>query len=123
MTTVLIAGMSPVRTRLADMISELRDMHLDVEGPDVDASRIISHIHPDVVLVDIDQTNGHGLDIIRQFHERRNRRVPVIIAIASSRSLHYRASCLAAGALYFFNCMREQDWLLDSLRSIREQIE
>jgi len=45
------------------------------------------------------------------------------VAIANSRSLQYRESCRAAGAVFFFNPEREQYWLLDTLESIREQVE
>jgi hypothetical protein len=44
------------------------------------------------------------------------------MAIAATRSLRYRSSCLEAGAMFFFNAVREQDWLIESLDSIREQL-
>jgi hypothetical protein len=44
------------------------------------------------------------------------------MAVAGSASIQYRASCLEAGAMYFFNLAREHDWLLESLASLREQV-
>jgi CheY-like chemotaxis protein len=124
MRTILFAGDSPVRARLAEMIAELRGIQLDVEDPDVDTVRpIIRQFRPDVILVDIDEAHGHGLEIIRQCRGPEGQGAPVIMAIANSRSLQYRESCLAAGAIYFFNPEREQYWLLDALESIREQVE
>jgi len=118
---LLIANESPVRSRLAETISELPDVHLEVKDPNNDADQILLQFHPDVIMIDIDQTQGHGLELIRRFREGRKERSPVIMALASSGSLYYRESCLAAGAMYFFNLAREQDWLLESLASLREQ--
>jgi chemotaxis response regulator CheB len=122
MKTMLIAEASPVRTRLAEILSELPNVQVEMEGPFVDADLIMTKFNPDVVLIDIDLTQGHGLEIIRKFHEGLSGGTPVIVAIANSRSLRYRASCLEAGAIYYFNAVREQEWLLDSLASIREQL-
>ena len=104
------------------MISELPDIHLEVTDPPCEADQILPQFHPDVILIDIDQTQGHGIQLIRRFREGRSERTPVIMALASSGSLHRRESCLAAGVMYFFNLAREQDWLLDSLASIQEQL-
>jgi len=119
---LLIANESPVRFRLAELISGLPDIHLEVKDPHNEADLILLQLHHDVILIDIDQTQGHGLELIRRFREGRSERSPVIMALASSGSLHYRESCLAAGAMYFFNLAREQDWLLESLASIQSQL-
>ena len=124
MKVLLIASESPVRGRLAGVISELPDVHVEILEPGkMEGNRTIMRIHPDVVLIDIDQSRGRGLEIIRQVHERRGELVPVIMAIAGSTSLQYRASCIEAGAMFFFNRLREQDWLVASLASIQEQLE
>jgi DNA-binding response OmpR family regulator len=120
MKAVLISDMSPVRTRLAELLSELPYIQLDVEESSAEADSIISRIDPAVVLVEIDQARGRGLEIIRSLRARN--RAPVIMAIAATRSLRYRSSCLEAGAMFFFNAVREQDWLIESLDSIREQL-
>lgn len=101
----------------------MSDIQVEIQEPgEVEVDRRITQLHPNVVLIDIDHSSGRGLEIIRQIHGRRGERVPVIMAIASSTSLQYRTSCHEAGATYFFNRGREQDWLLDSLASIREQL-
>lgn len=105
------------------MISELSDVQVEIQEPGkLEVEPTLALLHPDVVLIDIDQSRGRGLEIIRQIHGRRGEREPVIIAIASSSSLQYRASCLRAGAIYFFNRVREQEWLLESLAAMREQL-
>jgi len=120
---LLIESESPVRERLAGMISELSDVQVEIQEPGkLEVEPTLALLHPDVVLIDIDQSRGRGLEIIRQIHGRRGEREPVIIAIASSSSLQYRASCLRAGAIYFFNRVREQEWLLESLAAMREQL-
>jgi chemotaxis response regulator CheB len=120
---LLIASESPVRERLTDAISELSDIQVETQEPvEEEVDRKITQLRPDVVLIDIDHSRGLGLEIIKRIHGRRGERVPVIMAIASSTSLQYRTSCHEAGATYFFNRIREQDWLLDSLVSIREQL-
>ena len=123
MKVLLIESESPVRERLAGMISELSDVQVEIQEPGkLEVEPTLALLHPDVVLIDIDQSRGRGLEIIRQIHGRRGEREPVIIAIASSSSLQYRASCLRAGAIYFFNRVREQEWLLESLAAMREQL-
>ena len=123
MKVLLIASESPVRERLTDAISELSDIQVETQEPvEEEVDRKITQLRPDVVLIDIDHSRGRGLEIIKLIHGRRRERVPVIMAIASSTSLQYRTSCHEAGATYFFNRGREQDWLLDSLASIREQL-
>jgi chemotaxis response regulator CheB len=120
---ILIANESPVRERLAGAISELPDIQVKIQEPsEEETDRMIAQPRPDVVLIDIDHSRGRGLEIIKQIHGRRGERVPIIMAIATSTSLQYRTSCHDAGAMYFFNRVREQDWLLESLVSIREQL-
>ena len=90
MKTILFAGASPVRERLAEMIAELRGVQLDVAEPDVDTvCPIIRQSRPDVILVEIDEAHGHGLEIIRRCRRQEGQGAPVIMAIANSRSLQY----------------------------------
>jgi DNA-binding NarL/FixJ family response regulator len=120
---LLIESESPVRERLAREISELSDVSIEIQDPDdVGVAGTIAQLRPDVVLIDIDHSCGRGLEIIERFHGQRTEGTPIIVAIASSNSLQYRASCHKAGAAFFFNRLREQDWLLDSLVAIQEQL-
>jgi chemotaxis response regulator CheB len=120
---LLIDGQSPVSERLRGAISELSDVQVEMLEPDgVEVDERIARLHPDVVLIDIDESRSRGLEIIRRIHGKGAERGPVIMAIAGSTSIQYRASCLEAGAMYFFNRIREQDWLLESLTSLREQL-
>lgn len=123
MKVLLIDSESPVSERLIVEISEMQDVQIEFQEPgDLEVERTMARLCPDVVLIDIDQSQGRGLEIIRQIQGRRGQRSPVIMAIASSTSLQYRASCHEAGAMYFFNRVREQEWLLNSLASVREQL-
>jgi chemotaxis response regulator CheB len=119
---ILVSSESPVTSRIAEMLSEVADLQLEIEGPNVDAVQVMTRFTPDVVVIDIDLTKGHGLEIIKKFHQGVGDYAPVIMAIAISRSLRYRATCLEAGAMYYFNAVSEQQWLLDSLASIQEQL-
>jgi CheY-like chemotaxis protein len=120
---LLIDDDSPLSERLVGVLSELTDVQVEVHKPsNLDVDQTITRLHPDVVLINIDQLRGRGPKIIRQIHGRRKERVPIIVAIASSASIQYRASCHQAGATYFFDSVREQEWLLDSLAQIREQL-
>ena len=121
MKALLIARESPVRFRLAEMISELPGIQLEVTDLHVEAELILPEFHPDVILIDIDQPQAQNLEAIRRLRKGGSERSPVIMALAGSGSLHYRAGCHDAGAMYFFNLERELEWLLDSLASIREQ--
>jgi chemotaxis response regulator CheB len=123
MRALLIAHGSPVRERLARAISELPDILVEIQEPgDAEVCRTILRLQPDVVLIDIEQTNGLGLQMIRQIHGLRGQKTPVIMAFALSASLHYRAVCHEAGATYYFDVLHEQDWLLESLESVRGQL-
>ena len=77
MEVLLIARESPVRSRLAEMISELPDVHLEVTDPPNEADLILPQSHLDVILIDIDQTHGYGLEVIRQFRKGGSERSPV----------------------------------------------
>ena len=123
MKVLLIESESPVRERLAGEILELPDVRLEIQDPyDAGMDRAMAQLHPDVVLIDIDLSRGKGLEIIKRLHERRAEGTPIIVALASSNSLQYRARCHEAGAVFFFNRLCEQDWLLDSLVRIQEQL-
>jgi CheY-like chemotaxis protein len=117
MKAALLAGDSPVRVRLAQMLSDLPYLQLQVEDLEADLDLMKGY---DVVLIDIDQACGRGLQIIRKLREKRVGDTPTVVALASSRPLRYRASCLKAGATYFFDTTRELEWLLSALQSIRE---
>lgn len=87
MKVLFIADESPVRERLAGVISELPDIQVEIGEPrQMEVDQMITQIHPDVVLIDIDLSGGRGLEIIRQTHRQREEHVPVIIAIANSAS-------------------------------------
>ena len=88
-----------------------------------EVSRAVILQEPDVVLVDIDQSGGRGLEIIREVRRLCRNRTPVIMALAGSTSIQYRASSIDAGAMYFFNQLHEMDWLVRSLTSLHEQLE
>lgn len=122
MRAVLVAGDSPVRTRLTEMLAELPFIQLEVQDPAVDPCEMVIQSHPDVVLVDIDQARGRGLSIIRDLRRQSGEYAPVIVALVSARPLRYRSSCLKAGAMYFFNTTRELEWLVAALESIRDQV-
>ena len=123
MKVLLIESESPVRERLMRDISELSEVQVEIQEPDdAGVDRTIAQLHPDVVLIQVDNSRGRGLEIIKRLQGRRAEATPIIIAIASSSSLQYRASCHKAGAAFFFNRLREHDWLLDSLVVIQEEL-
>jgi DNA-binding response OmpR family regulator len=121
---LLIESESLVRERLMGEILELSDVQIEVQDPDdvEEVDQAIAQLHPDVVLIQVDNSRGWGLDIIKRLHARRAEGTPIIVAMASSSSLQYRANCHEAGAAFFFNRLREHDWLLDSLKAIQEEL-
>jgi len=119
---VLIARNSPVRTRLAEMLSELPDVQLGFEDPIGDLDAAMARQRPDVVMIDFDQAGGRGLQLISEVRTHGGTPPPVIVALASSRHLRYRESCRNAGAMYFFNTTSELAWLAPALESIRRQL-
>jgi len=123
MNVILLGSESPLSKRVIQEVSELSNVKVRIQEPsDWDQERMEAEPRPDVILVDIDQSQGFGLDIIRRLRGRPGAWGPVIMAISSSPSLQYRASCHEAGAAFFFNRLREHDWLLDSLVAIQEEL-
>ena len=120
---LLVEGESPVRSRLSSAICELGEVQVEIQDPDwPEVEQDLARSRPDVVVVDVDCPQQEGLEIIRKIRSSMGKEAPVIVAISASKSLQYRSSCHEAGATYFFNRVREQDWLLDSLGSIRDQL-
>lgn len=124
MKALLIASDSLIRHPLAQAISDVLRTAVESQDPwVVDAGRIVAQERPDIVLIDLDLVHGDGLEIIGQLRRAQHELVPVIVALASTSSLRDRASCLEAGAMYFFDKSSELEWLLGSLESIKHEID
>jgi DNA-binding response OmpR family regulator len=111
------------REPLARAFSSVARTAVDIQDPaNLDITDFAGGGRPDVVLVDLDQSSGRGLEIIRQLNGSCQGHPPVIMAIAEAPSLSSRASSLEAGAMFVFDTSTEQGWLLESLASIKSEI-
>ena len=100
------------------------DVQIKIQVPDdPGVDKTITQLHPDVVLIDIDHSQGKGIETIRKLHGRQAKRGQSSWRLPARIPFQYRASCHEAGAMFFFkiSCV-EQDWLMKSLAAIQEQL-
>jgi two-component system, NarL family, response regulator DevR len=123
MKVLLIDDESPVRERLMEAMSEVPGVQVDVAASlsEGDAEAIQAS-RPDVAVVDVHISQGRGLDLIRKIRTQFGANPPIIVAIANVSSVQYRVRCHEAGATYFFNRVREQEMLLESLSTLSEEL-
>jgi DNA-binding NarL/FixJ family response regulator len=122
MKVMLIDGAEAVRERLSGVLSDLPGIEVMIQVTGTETLfPIIQRNRPDVVIIDINMTGGRGLDLIRGIREKGE--YPVVIVLSSSSNLQYRRKCIEAGAMYFFDKVREQDWLFDTVLALKEELE
>ena len=120
MKGLIIDDADNVRPRLVEALSEIDG--LDVSSCTPRAGGIIEQVierKPDVVVIDIHMRGG-ALDLVRSI--KSGEHPPVVIALSSSSSIHYRAACHKAGAEYFFDKVREQARLMEAVTELQKEL-
>jgi DNA-binding NarL/FixJ family response regulator len=91
-----------LRSRLVDMLSEIKGINIVGEAKDSkEAVKAIQALNPDVVILDIRMPGGDGilaLDAIKKGKKKH----PKVIVFTNYPYLQYRKRCMDAGADYFF---------------------
>ena len=121
MKVVLVLDADKVRLRIAEALSETTGTNLSIcssDGANIHSQ--VLQLQPDVVIVDVHLRSGGALELIR--HLKAAEKAPVVIALASSSSIKYRASCHKAGAEYFFDIVRELERLTDAVRELQKEL-
>jgi DNA-binding NarL/FixJ family response regulator len=117
---ILIVDDHPlIREGLATRIAFQPDMQVCGEATCVaDALLKVKEINPDLVVVDIQLTESHGIDLIKEIKSRFPA-VKMLVVSAFDESL-YAEIALRAGAQGYINKRELQDNIIDALRAVLE---
>lgn len=117
---VFISDDSPVvRTRLANIISDIEGIRLVGEATNVqDSIKKIKELKPNAVILDICMPGGSGIDVLREI--KKNRNSPVVIVLTNYPFPQYRKICIDAGADYFFDKSNDFYRIVDIFKNLKE---
>jgi len=103
MKVFIVDDSSVVRERLVAMLSEHPEIEIVGQAEDAfSALEAISHLKPDVVILDIYMPgSATGMYVLERIG--RERHAPTIIMLTNYSYEQYRKRCLAAGAAFFFD--------------------
>jgi len=117
---LLVDDSAAVRSRLAALLAELREVEVVGEAADsttaVEAARLLK---PHVVILDIRMAGGSGLDVLPQLKQGGG--APVVIMLTNHPNEGYRRWCLEHGADFFFDKSTEFEKVLKVLPDLRPQ--
>jgi DNA-binding NarL/FixJ family response regulator len=90
-----------LRQRLVEMLSELERVEVvgEAEGRD-EAIAEITHLEPDVVILDIRLQQGNGIEVLTEI--KKSKASPIVIMLTNYPHTQFREKCIQAGADYFF---------------------
>ena len=84
-----------------------------------EAIREIRRSDPDLVVLDLQLSEGSGLDVLKSLHP--NSRKPVVIVLTNLSDATSRERSLRAGARYFFDKSTEFDQFLGTLSTLSDK--
>lgn len=115
---ILVVDDHPLlREGLAARIDSQPDLEICGEAESVDGALLqIKATRPDLVIVDIQLAEGHGIDLIKEIHGRFPD-VKMLVVSAFDESL-YAERALRAGAHGYINKRELQDNIIDALRTV-----
>jgi DNA-binding NarL/FixJ family response regulator len=121
---VLVADGSPlIQVRIESILSELPDVQVtgcvaEVEG----MLDLIAAQQPDVVILDASLPHGGCLRLLRRIGSRAGAGGPLVIVLASPKSLTYRRKLREAGAALVFDKVRDMDRVVKAISSLRAKL-
>ncbi|MDP4174465.1 MAG: response regulator transcription factor [Bacteroidota bacterium] len=115
---VFISDDSPVvRTRLANMISDIEGISLIGEATNVeDSIKKIDELKPNAVILDICMPGGSGIDVLKEIKKRHPS--VIVIVLTNYPFPQYRKICLDAGADYFFDKSNDFYRIIDIFKNL-----
>lgn len=115
---ILIVDDHPlVREGLTSRIARQSDLEVCGEADDLkEALAQVKALSPDLVIVDIQLANSHGLDLIKEIHGRFPS-IKMLVVSAFDESL-YAERALRAGAQGYINKRELQNNIIDALRTV-----
>ncbi|MGE5497722.1 MAG: response regulator transcription factor [Syntrophothermus sp.] len=115
---VFITDDSPVvRTRLANMISDIDGVDLIGEAGNVEeAIHMINELKPNAVILDICMPGGSGIDVLREIKNKKD--APIVIVLTNYPFPQYRKICMDTGADYFFDKSNDFYQIVDIFKNL-----
>lgn len=111
MTLLLIEPSTLLRERLAAILASLGCVEIVEAAAFRKASQVIRMLQPEIVVMDAELTDGHGLDLL--FLARAECPSTCLIVVNSNTSEPYRKRWLQAGADHCFDLSDQIDQLLN----------
>ena len=109
-----------LRTRLVDMLTEIKGINVVGEARDSrEAVERVEALNPDVVILDIRMPGGDGILALESIKKSRKRQ-PKVIVFTNYPYLQYRKRCMDAGADFFFYKALDFEKLLDLIRDLAQ---
>lgn len=117
-TVFVVEDSLPVRVRLVEMLSEIKDVKVIGEaGTPADAVAGILRMLPDYVVLDFQLDGGTGVDVLRAI--RTQVRGMIFIVLTNHPQSQFRRACMEAGADAFFDKSTEISKVRDIIAGIR----
>ena len=116
--TVLLVDDHPVvREGLTRRINSEEDLSVCAEArTPTEALRAMKEFHPDVVVVDLELTEGHGLELIKDIRSQPNR-VPILVFTMFEEAT-YAMRAMKAGAQGYLTKNESSERLVNGLRAV-----
>jgi DNA-binding NarL/FixJ family response regulator len=116
--SVLVVDDHPiVRERLAELINQEPDLHVCCEAENArQAMKSVESGRPDFAIVDITLKEGYGIELIKQFKERRPK-MPVLVLSMHDESM-YGERALRAGARGYLTKQEASRKVIAAIRKI-----
>jgi DNA-binding NarL/FixJ family response regulator len=109
-----------LRKQIIGLLSELRGIEIVGQAQAApETLRAIRERKPDVVILDIQMSDGSGIDVLRKV--KRNDSAPIIIVLTNSTSPPYRKSSMEAGADFFLDKSTEFKEVRGLIQSLLER--
>jgi DNA-binding NarL/FixJ family response regulator len=116
---IIIDDHAVVRQGLAELINDQPDLVAcgEADSPP-QAMKVIAEVKPDVAVVDVSLSNGDGIELCRQIHERWPS-VALLVLSMHDESL-YAERALRAGALGYVMKQEPQEVVMAAIRRVRK---
>ena len=116
-TVFIVDSSSIIQERLGAMLADLDGVN--VVGRHQNAASAVSAIRahrPDLVIQDVQTTDGNGLDLLAAIKQAEN--PPLVIVLTNDAYPAYRKAYMKAGADYFLDKSSEFDQIPELLRRL-----
>ncbi len=108
-----------MQERLAAILTELPGVEIVGQAFDgLTATRLISEIKPDVVLLDIRMPKKNGMDVLLTI--KKDSQIPRVIVFTNYPYPQYKKKCTELGADYFLHKDSEFDKLSGTIKRLSE---